>query len=100
MSRAELIEHIIAQRKPYSEDVRRVRVNLETLRAALAGLRVRTQRSLNEKAFGGRLEPIHADLIDLEKRATERLERLDALTSRFERGTLNIAVIGLARMGK
>lgn len=91
------IAGIIAQRKPYRERVQRLQVQLNMLEAALRSLRDWVPNLQNEEAYP-RIAALPLD--SLVSRIAAQREVLQTLQARFQRETLNIAVVGIARMGK
>lgn len=91
------IANIIAQRKPYRERVQRLQVQLEMLDTALRNLRDWIPNLQSEEAYA-RISNLPFD--SLIQRVGQQKEVLETLRARFQRETLNIAVVGIARMGK
>ena len=91
------ITNIIAQRKPYRERVQRLQVQLNMLDAALRSLREWVPSLQGEESYP-RIAALPFDTL-ISRIAAQR-EVLETLRARFQRETLNIAVVGIARMGK
>ena len=94
---AQRINAIIAQRRPYRERVQRLQIQLDALEASLRLLRAYLPNLTGEEAYP-RLERLPFDSLIV--RIGQQKEVLQTLQARFQRETLNIAVVGIARMGK
>jgi hypothetical protein len=95
---ASLIDYILEQRKPYLRWLYSTRQYLTALHAELMALAQFT-RSLSEDSF------FQTSLADLDfdrlaARTSDQQAFLEILGRRFERETLNIAVVGMANQGK
>ena len=91
------IANIIAQRRPYRERVQRLQIQLKMLDGAIRNLRDFVPNLQGEEAYP-RLAALPLD--NFVTRITAQKEVLETLAARFQRETLNIAVVGIARMGK
>ncbi len=91
------IAAIIAQRRPYRERVQRLGTQLNTLDTAIRSLRDFVPNLQAEEAYP-RIAALPLD--SFVSRIGAQKEVLQTLSARFQRETLNIAVVGIARMGK
>lgn len=101
-TRAERINSIIAKRHPLGARIKAVENHLDELQASLGGLiqtcsAVRSDVETDERP---RLETLLSQLDKLNTQALSRRIELTKLRARFERSTLNVGVIGRARVGK
>ena len=92
------IEKVLAQRQPYAAWLRNSNSYLKNLQVELDDL----ERQKNELACDPVFEPYTEGLpfAELANRAREQQQRLAELGRRFERPTLNVAVVGMVNQGK
>ncbi|MGI0479955.1 dynamin family protein [Geminocystis sp. CENA526] len=101
MSRSERIEHIIQQRKPLVEKITNVTNNLYTLTSRIKTLETfkeKLAKEIEDSAIRQNLSYI--DFTDTKEQINAILPNLSKLKTRFDRATLNIGVVGMARQGK
>lgn len=92
------IEKVLEQRKPYAAWLRESKSFLENLVAELDDI----ERQKSELAGDPLFEPYTEGLpfAELANRAREQQRHLSELGRRFERRTLNVAVVGMVNQGK
>ena len=92
------IEKVLEQRKPYAAWLRDSRNFLENLVAVLDDLEAQRRGLAGDPLF----EPYTVGLpfAELSNRAKEQQQHLSELGRRFERQTLNVAVVGMVNQGK
>lgn len=92
------IEKVLEQRKPYAAWLRDNKNFLENLVAELNNLEVLKRDLAGDALF----EPYTVGLpfAELSNRAKEQQQHLSELGRRFERQTLNVAVVGMVNQGK
>jgi hypothetical protein len=101
MSRSERIEHIIQQRKPLVEKITNVTNNLYTLTSRIKTLETFKEKLAKEIEDSSiRQNLSYIDFTDTKERINVILPNLSKLKTRFDRVTLNIGVVGMARQGK
>lgn len=100
LSREEKITKIIEKRKPLIQKIETVEKNLKKLISALHNLDVNKTRIIEnaEEDTKGKLEEINTN--HLKSQIQDYLFELSKLKTRFSRDTINIGVVGRARMGK
>ncbi|OQA17133.1 MAG: hypothetical protein BWY64_02241 [bacterium ADurb.Bin363] len=99
-NRVEKISHIIEKRKPLIQKIEKVEKNLKGLISALNNLEINKNRITGyvDDDSKGKLEEISTH--HLKTQIQEHLFVLSKLKTRFSRDTINIGVVGRARMGK
>lgn len=97
VGRARKIEKIISQRRPYAERLEHLGWRLSALREALVALRAQVP-GLERDLFYDEFKKLPFDR--LLARTDELSEMLAPLEKRLRRETLNVVVVGGARMGK
>jgi hypothetical protein len=95
---ASLIDYILEQRKPYLPWLYDTRQYLSALHSELIAL-IQFTRSLSEDPFF-QMPLADMDFDRLAARTSDQQAFLEILGRRFERETLNIAVVGMANQGK
>jgi hypothetical protein len=92
------IEKVLEQRKPYAAWLRDSKNFLESLAAELDNLEAQKLGLARDPLF----EPYAEGLpfAELSNRAKEQRQHLSELGRRFERQTLNVAVVGMVNQGK
>lgn len=101
MLKSQKIQEIIAQRKPQAQNLTTVEDNLNHLQITwhkLEDYRNQLQAKTEDDKVLGKLQEINFS--DSKTKIQESLEKLSKLSSRFQRQTLNIGVVGRARQGK
>jgi hypothetical protein len=93
-----LISYILEQRRPYLQWLQGAKTYLDGLSAELSGL-LQFKREVEADPFFG-VSLTEMNFEELAGRLKERRALLDVLGRRFDRKTLNIAVVGLANQGK
>lgn len=99
------IDSILAQRKMKAEDIKKKRESLLEIKKL-----INSARALSVKANGISDEKVRADCklklagadvpIDIRRNLDKTLNLYEAAIKRFERDSINIATVGLARQGK
>lgn len=101
MSRSERIEHIIQQRKPLVEKISSVTTNLYTLTSRIKTLETFKEKLINEIEDSSIQKNLHeVNFDEVQQKINAILPNLGKLKHRFDRATLNIGVVGMARQGK
>jgi ABC-type phosphate/phosphonate transport system ATPase subunit len=101
MNKSEKIKEIIAQRQPLAQKLTAVEQNLNHLLITwhkLENYRNQLQEKTQDEKILGKLQEINFS--DSKTKIEQSLEKLSKLSSRFQRSTLNIGVVGRARQGK
>jgi len=101
MLKSQKITEIIAQRQPQAQKLITVEKNLNHLLITwhkLEDYRNQLQAKTQDEKVLGKLQEINFS--DSKTKIQESLEKLSKLSSRFQRQTLNIGVVGRARQGK
>lgn len=101
MLKSQKITEIIAQRQPQAKKLMTVEENLNHLLITwhkLEDYRNQLQAKTQDEKVLGKLQEINFS--DSKTKIQESLEKLSKLSSRFQRQTLNIGVVGRARQGK
>lgn len=96
-SRARKIERIISRRQPHAEGFRHLRSSLSALKEALVSLKARVP-GMDRDPLYEEIKKIPLD--ELLARTDELSNTLTPLEKRLNRKTLNVVVVGGARMGK
>lgn len=96
-SRARKIEKIISQRRPYADRLEHLGSRLSSLRESLVALRDRVP-GLERDLFYEEFKKLPFD--QMLARVDELAKTLSPLEKRLNRKTLNVVVVGAARMGK
>lgn len=101
MNKAEKIEDIIKKRKPLAEKIKKVRENLSKLNLAIIKLEQKHKELLKQSDNPKWLEPLQKiDFSNILKSIHDEQQALEKLRLRFDRPTLNLGVVGMARQGK
>lgn len=101
MLKSQKIQEIISLRKPLADTFKKVEDNLNHLQITwhkLEDYRNQLQAKTQDDKVLGKLQEINFS--DSKTKIQESLEKLSKLSSRFQRQTLNIGVVGRARQGK
>ena len=101
MSRRTKIQQIVQKREPLVSKIKQVNNNLTTLKGnidTLESLRVRLMGESKEAAVIDFLRTVN--LADISVNISHQINRLTDLMNRYQRGTINIGVVGLMGQGK
>ncbi|WP_324283081.1 hypothetical protein VKI22_08795 [Cyanobacterium aponinum UTEX 3221] len=101
MNKSQKIQEIISLRQPLAEELATVEENLNHLQITwhkLEDYRNQLQFKTQDEKVLSKLQEINFS--DSKTKILESLEKLSKLSSRFQRETLNIGVVGRARQGK
>jgi len=101
MSRSERIEKIIQQRKPLVEKITSVTSNLYTITSRIKAVEAFKNKLINDiedSSIQRNLHQINFD--EAQQKINAILPNLGKLKRRFERQTLNIGIVGMAKQGK
>ncbi|WP_144051367.1 hypothetical protein [Geminocystis herdmanii] len=101
MNKSQKIKEIISLRQPLAQKLTIVEDNLNHLQITwhkLEDYRNQLQAKTQDDKVLGKLQEINFS--DSKTKIQESLEKLSKLSSRFQRQTLNIGVVGRARQGK
>lgn len=101
MNKNQKIQEIISLRQPLADTLRKVEDNLTHLQITwhkLEDYRHQLQAKTQDEKVLGKLQEINFS--DSKTKIQKSLEKLSKLSSRFQRETLNIGVVGRARQGK
>ncbi|BAY26985.1 hypothetical protein NIES2100_68050 [Calothrix sp. NIES-2100] len=102
MNRKDIISNIIEKRKPLAEKIKKVKENLRKLNLAINTLERKRQELLQQSNYSSKwnqsLQSI--DFSNILLKISNEQEALEKLRLRFERPTLNLGVVGIARQGK
>ncbi len=101
MTRSDKISHIIKKRKPLAEKIKKVKENLGKLNLAIHLLERKRKELLQQSNYSKWDESLQEiDFSNSLLRIGKEQEALEKLRLRFERPTLNLGVVGMARQGK
>ncbi|MBF2063181.1 MAG: hypothetical protein IGS39_01920 [Calothrix sp. C42_A2020_038] len=101
INRNNLITDILNKRKPLAEKIKKVRENLGKLNLALNTLERKRKELLQQSNYSKWDESLQKiELSNILLKISNEQKALEKLRLRFERPTLNLGVVGMARQGK